>query len=254
MRLCPLQDITVPDLTHVLAGPFASIGLAHLSAKIINVERPGIGDDTRTFPPFVGEESAYFSAFNAGKRSIAIDLRDDSERERTGVAPGPADTPHPTITPFDVFHASDGLFVIATGNDALFATLFKTLDLEALIEDPRFATNGVQCENERLLKRHIEQITLEKPRGHWIALLEEHGVPTGAIQNVAEAMQDPHILARNMVLDVPRWSDGHHRVPGNPLKITDMLNPSRLEPAPKLDGDRQAILDWLAGEEGRNAN
>ncbi len=250
----PLEDITVLDLTHVLAGPFASTGLALLGAKIKKVERPGIDDDTRGFPPFVGEDSAYFSALNAGKQSIALDLHDDSERERNSVAPGPAGTRHSTITPFDAFHASDGLVDIAAGNDALFATLCRTLGLEALIEAPRFATNAIWCENERLLRRYIEQITLEETRAHWIALLEEHGVQTGAIQNVAEAMQDPQLLARNMVLDVPRWSDGHHRVPGNPPKITDMPDPSRLEPAPKLDGDRQAILVWLADEEGRNAN
>ena len=60
----PLSDITILDLTHVLAGPFASHSLADLGARVIKVERPGTGDDTRAFPPFVQGESAYFAALN----------------------------------------------------------------------------------------------------------------------------------------------------------------------------------------------
>ena len=76
----PLQGITVLDLTHVLAGPFASLTLADLGARIIKVERPGTGDDTRGFPPFLQGESAYFAALNAGKQSIALDLKAAPDR------------------------------------------------------------------------------------------------------------------------------------------------------------------------------
>ena len=65
----PLDGILVLDLTHVLAGPFASTQLADFGAKVIKVERPGTGDDTRSFPPFVQGESGYFAALNHGKQS-----------------------------------------------------------------------------------------------------------------------------------------------------------------------------------------
>ena len=71
----PLQNLVVLDLTHVLAGPFASLTLGDLGAKVIKVERPGTGDDTRTFPPFKDGASAYFAAINHGKQSIALDLK-----------------------------------------------------------------------------------------------------------------------------------------------------------------------------------
>ena len=76
----PLSGITILDLTHVLAGPYASMTLADLGARVIKVERPGIGDDTRAFPPFKDAESAYFATINHGKESIALDLKDGKDR------------------------------------------------------------------------------------------------------------------------------------------------------------------------------
>jgi len=382
----PLDGITVLDLTHVLAGPFASATLRDLGARIIKVERPGTGDDTRAFPPFKEGESAYFAALNHGKQSIALDLKSDGdraiferllaradmllenyrpgamerlgygwdelkdrhprliygavsgfghtgperekpaydmvvqarggvmsitgeeggppvrvgasigdivagmylvqgvlaalyERERTGLGakvdismldgqiailehavaittatgrpPGPTGARHPTITPFSTFRASDGFFVIAAGNDALFRRLCDALGLGAMAHDPRFATNAARCENVHLLKRRIEGVTLEKPRDHWIAALEAAGVPTGRVQNVAEALADPQLLARNMVLPVaPRPGGPAFVAAGNPIKMSTLAEPAAHAPAPALDGDRQAVLDWLDRAEG----
>ncbi len=78
----PLSDITVVDLTRVLAGPYATMVLGDLGAEIIKVERPGSGDDARGFGPFVGDRSVYFESLNRGKRSIALDLADPADRTR----------------------------------------------------------------------------------------------------------------------------------------------------------------------------
>ncbi len=333
----PLQGITVLDLTHVLAGPFASLTLADLGARIIKVERPGTGDDTRGFPPFLQGESAYFAALNAGKQSIALDLkaapdralfdrllkkadillenyrpgvmerlgygwetlhnahprliygavsgfghtgpdrgkpaydmvvqarggvmsitgesggppvrvgasigdiaagmylaqgvlaalyareRDGSGRKidiamldaqlaiqehalaittATGVPPDRTGARHPTITPFSTFRASDGFFVIAAGNDAMFARLCATLGLGPLPDDPRFATNAARCGNHALLKRLIEAVTLGQTAAHWIAALDAAALPTARVQDMAQVLRDPQLLARNMVLRV----------------------------------------------------
>jgi CoA:oxalate CoA-transferase len=382
--LAPLDGITVLDLTHVLAGPFATQTLGDLGAKVVKVERPGTGDDTRAFPPFVQDESAYFATLNHGKLSIVLDLKTESDRaiferllakvdvilenfrpgtmeklgygwetlrtryprliygavsgfghtgpeagkpaydmvvqarggvmsitgeeggppvrvgasigdiaagmyltegvlaalyqrERTGEgakidiamldsqiailehavaiasatgkAPGPTGARHPTITPFSTFRAADGFFVIAAGNDALFRKLCTALGLGALAHDPRFTTNAARCENVHILKRLIEGVTLDKPRDQWIAVLEAAGVPTGRVQNVVEALADPQLLARNMVLEVeaPPGRPGFVAA-GNPIKMSTLEEPVRRPPAPTLDGDRQAILDWLDGK------
>lgn len=72
----PLDGITIVDFSRVLAGPMATQILSDAGARVIKVERPGKGDESRTFAPFFeGGQSAYYSAFNRGKTSIAIDLR-----------------------------------------------------------------------------------------------------------------------------------------------------------------------------------
>jgi len=76
----PLAGITVVDLTRVLAGPYATLVLSHLGARVIKVERPLRGDDARDIGPFVGGRSLYFAALNHGKESIALDLRADADR------------------------------------------------------------------------------------------------------------------------------------------------------------------------------
>lgn len=376
----PLSGITILDLTHVLAGPFCSMTLADLGAHVIKVERPGIGDDTRAFPPFTKGKSAYFATINHGKKSIALDLKADADRaifdrllaradvilenyrpgvmERmgygwddlhaqyplliygavsgfghtgpeakrpaydmvvqarggvmsitgekdrepvrvgasvgdivagmylcqgvlaalvdrdrtglgrkvdvamldsqlailehavaitsvTGAPPGPTGARHPSIAPFETFHASDGLFVIAAGNDVLFEKLCVALNLP-LADDDRFATNPARVENARLLKRLIEAVTLDKTRAHWIAKLGAAGIPSGPIQDVAQAMRDPQILARNMVVDVlDRNGRPAFKAAGNPIKMSGLGDTTVRPAAPDLDGDRGEILRWL---------
>ncbi|XP_045684701.1 succinate--hydroxymethylglutarate CoA-transferase isoform X7 [Phyllostomus hastatus] len=72
----PLEGVKILDLTRVLAGPFATMNLGDLGAEVIKVERPGVGDDTRTWgPPFVGTESTYFLSVNRNKKSIAVNIK-----------------------------------------------------------------------------------------------------------------------------------------------------------------------------------
>ena len=72
----PLAGVRVLDFTRVLAGPAASLALADLGAEVIKIEPPGVGDDTRGFPPIRDGESHYYLAINRGKKSIVIDLKD----------------------------------------------------------------------------------------------------------------------------------------------------------------------------------
>ncbi|MEQ8824705.1 MAG: CoA transferase [Filomicrobium sp.] len=76
----PLDNLLVIDLTRVLAGPYATMVMADLGARVIKVEAPGSGDDARQFGPFINGQSAYFMSLNRGKESIALNLKEDDDR------------------------------------------------------------------------------------------------------------------------------------------------------------------------------
>jgi crotonobetainyl-CoA:carnitine CoA-transferase CaiB-like acyl-CoA transferase len=79
--MTPLQGVTVLDLTRVLSGPYCSMMLADMGARVIKIEQPGRGDDTRGWgPPFVNGESAYFLSINRNKESVTLDFKQPAGR------------------------------------------------------------------------------------------------------------------------------------------------------------------------------
>lgn len=88
----PLEGIRILDFSTLLPGPLASLILAEAGAEVIKIERPGRGDEMRSYVPRFGEDSVNFALLNRGKRSIAIDLK----------APGAKETLHPLIASADV--------------------------------------------------------------------------------------------------------------------------------------------------------
>lgn len=79
-RKGPLSGITVIDLSRILAGPYCTMMLAELGARVIKVEAPSGGDDARQYGPFVNGKSAYFQSVNRGKESITLNLKDDTDK------------------------------------------------------------------------------------------------------------------------------------------------------------------------------
>lgn len=77
----PLAGVTVTDLSRVLTGPYCTMILADLGARVIKIEHPDGGDDSRAFGPIVNGVSAYFMSVNGGKESIALDLKSAADRE-----------------------------------------------------------------------------------------------------------------------------------------------------------------------------
>jgi crotonobetainyl-CoA:carnitine CoA-transferase CaiB-like acyl-CoA transferase len=78
----PLDNIRVVDFSRVLAGPFASQALSDFGAEVVKIENPDGGDDTRAWgPPFVKGESAYFLSANRGKKSVALNLKEERSRK-----------------------------------------------------------------------------------------------------------------------------------------------------------------------------
>jgi len=76
----PLSGVTVVDLSRILAGPYCTMMMAELGARVIKVETPETGDDARHYGPFINGKSAYFQSVNRGKESIALNLKDDGDK------------------------------------------------------------------------------------------------------------------------------------------------------------------------------
>jgi Predicted acyl-CoA transferases/carnitine dehydratase len=80
----PLEDVRILSLAHVLAAPYGTMVLADLGAEVIKIERPAIGDDSRTFGPLVDDQSGYFISINRNKKSITLDLKKERGKKIFG--------------------------------------------------------------------------------------------------------------------------------------------------------------------------
>ncbi|MDX1541261.1 MAG: CaiB/BaiF CoA-transferase family protein [Geminicoccaceae bacterium] len=79
--MAPLDGVRVLDFSTLLPGPMATLLLAEAGAEVIKIERPGSGDEMRGYEPKLGTDSANFALLNRGKRSIALDLKDEKVRD-----------------------------------------------------------------------------------------------------------------------------------------------------------------------------
>lgn len=377
----PLAGITVVDLTRVLSGPYCTMMLADLGARVIKIEHPEGGDDSRHVGPFVDGESAYFASINRNKESIALDLKQADDRrvlermlegadvlvenfragvmeklgytwealharyprlvfasisgfgqtgpyrnrpaydmvvqamgglmsvtgevggnparvgvsigdigaglyatigiqsallkrvatglgERvdismldcqvallenpiarysaTGGVPKPLGTRHPSITPFDMFATRDGFIVIAVGNDPLFVRLCEALGRAEWAQEARFATVPARNEHHAALKTVLEERLADATTAQWEAVLEAAGVPHGPLNGVPELVENPHVEARGMLLDIAIGDGKALRVAGNPVKIGTADGLSGVRNPPALDQDRARLLAEFA--------
>ncbi len=150
----------------------------------------------------------------------------------TGEIPGPLGSRHPTITPFAAYRASDRPLVIAAGNDRLFRSLCVALGYPAWADDPRFADNASRTRHAEELGELIEVALGEEPASVWLERLEEAAVPCGPVNTVAEAVVDPAVKARNMVVTVDLPGGDVLQMAGNPVKLSAHDDPAHRRAAP----------------------
>jgi crotonobetainyl-CoA:carnitine CoA-transferase CaiB-like acyl-CoA transferase len=159
----------------------------------------------------------------------------------TGVPPTRMGNRHPTIVPYETFAASDGDFVVAAGNDALWVAFCRVMELESLGEDPRFATNRQRVLGYSELRPVIAERLRTRTRAEWIDALTRAGVPCGSVRDVGEVIGDPQLAARAMVEAVEHATAGSIRVLGVPVKLSETPGGVRTAP-PTLGQHTDAIL------------
>lgn len=127
---------------------------------------------------------------------------------------------HALVVPYQEFQAADLPMIITAGNDRLFAALCATIDRPDLPEDRRFRTNSDRIANRAELAALIEAELARKPAAEWAELLEAAGVPSAPINTMAEVFADPHVLARQMLVEVEHATLGSIQLPGVPMKFS----------------------------------
>ena len=372
----PLKGLLVLDLTRVLVGPYCTMVLSDLGARVIKVEAPGIGDDSRKFGPFIEEQSAYFMSLNRGKESIALNLKNEDDKkifekilakadilvenfkpgtlerwgygwndlkdkypkliyasasgfgqtgpmkelpaydmvvqgmgglmsvtgqpnseptrvgtsigditaglftaigvnaalfDRTktgkgshidvsmldcqiailenaiarylskGEIPQPMGSRHPSIAPFEAFKTKDSHIIIAAGNEKLFQGMCEVLNCDSYKQE-KFKDNQSRNKNIDELKVIIESKLKDKTTEDWVSLFTEKKIPCGPIYNIKEAVENPQIEFRNMIVSANHNKIGKFKMAGNPIKMSNYEDKSTRGEIPDLDQHRDKIL------------
>ena len=373
----PLKNLLVVDLTRVLVGPYCTMILSDLGARVIKIEAPEIGDDSRGFGPFIDDYSAYFMSLNRGKESIALNLKnkDDKkvfekilakadilvenfkpgtlekwgfgwnevskkypkliyasasgfgqtgplkglpaydmvvqgmgglmsvtghpnseptrvgtsigditaglftaiginaalyDRQKTGKGtfidvsmldcqiailenaiarylskneiPEPMGSRHPSIAPFEAFKTKDSFLIIAAGNDKLFKSLCEVLEIPNIANDEMYKTNSLRSQNIDKLKLIIEDKLQHKNTDEWIKVMENLKIPCGPIFNIKQAVENPQIKERNMIVKSFHKKIGEFKSAGNPIKMSTYKDEKTRGDIPDLDEHRDKIL------------
>ncbi|MEK9966556.1 MAG: CaiB/BaiF CoA-transferase family protein [Rhodospirillaceae bacterium] len=130
---------------------------------------------------------------------------------------------HPNIVPYQVFATADGHIVVAVGNDNQFRTFAGILGEPELADQPLFATNDSRVRNRQEVVAHIQAIMQTKPSAYWLAELEANKIGCGPINTLDQVFEDPHVKAREMVVNIPHplaGPDGAQLI-ASPLRLSE---------------------------------
>jgi crotonobetainyl-CoA:carnitine CoA-transferase CaiB-like acyl-CoA transferase len=151
---------------------------------------------------------------------------------------------HPNIVPYQLFRASDRAFILAAGNDRLFARTCDVLGRAELAGDERFATNGGRVRNREDLIPILEEAFARRTAAEWLAALESAAVPCAPVRTIDEVFASPEGAAAIQELDDPER--GPLRLVADPIRVDGRRLPVRLPP-PRL-GEHSADVLRALGE------
>jgi len=380
----PLAGITILDLSRVLSGPYCTMLAADMGARVIKIEHPTRGDDTRAWgPPFQDTESAYYLSINRNKESVAVDFKADEGRAlihalaakadvlvenfrpgtldpigfgydalaarhpsliyvsisgygqngprrdepgydavaqaegglmsitgdedgpavrlgvaiadiaagmfafqglmaaliargrtgrgqrvdvslldsvaalltyqasrffATGEAPERHGNRHASIAPYNTFPTSDGVIVLAVGNDSQWQSFCRVVNAPDLGADARYRTNAGRVEHYSSLVESLTPILKSWQLKPLVDALRPAGVPCGAMRSIDEALADPQIAARAMVETLNHPSIGAIKTLGIPVKLSETPGEIRSAP-PRLGEHTRSVLRELGKSE-----
>ena len=212
--------VPIPDLT---AGMYAAYGI--LNAYIHRL-KTGEGQMVET------------SLLEAG---IAYSFWESTVYFYGGEVPGPLGSAHRLSAPYQAFRTSDGYMNIGGATQRTWASLCKAIGHEELASDPRFAEPGDRKIREVELATILEETFFTQTTDQWMKVLDEAGVPCGPINDLDQVYNDPHVLARNMLVEQHDPEIGTLKNIGIPVKLS--ATPGRIRRrAPDLGEHTREVL------------
>ena len=126
----------------------------------------------------------------------------------SGNNPTRAGNVHPNIAPYEAFPTRDSWFILAVGNDDQFRRFCQVTGLDTLPDDPDYSNNAARVKNQKQLSALISEATRQWVRDDLLEKLDAHTVPASRINTVQDAFNDPQIIAREMLAQLPSSADG----------------------------------------------
>ena len=162
----------------------------------------------------------------------------------SGDIPGPLGNSHFVHVPYNTFKTKTDMIVIACVGDQFWPPLLDLLDDEEL-RDSRFEFAPSRLKEKAYIEERINNVLINERAGYWLEKLENARIPCARVNNVSQAMSDPQIIARNMVVDLKHPLKGSAKVPGNPIKLSE-TNEDSYSPPPLLGAHNDEVLkEWL---------
>jgi crotonobetainyl-CoA:carnitine CoA-transferase CaiB-like acyl-CoA transferase len=168
--------------------------------------------------------------------------------QATGRTPRRMGNDHPAIAPYETLRARDGMVMVAAANPRLWKQLCDAVGVAHLVDDPRFRTNTDRVKNRGELKAELERAFAPFSCEELAQRLEAAAVPCGRVRSVAEALDDPQIGPRQMLLDFDDADLKGFRVLGNPIKLSNHPHDGRARRPPKIGEHTAEILRELGIE------
>jgi succinate--hydroxymethylglutarate CoA-transferase len=153
---------------------------------------------------------------------------------------------HPSIVPYTTYQAADAMIAIGIGNERQFGRVAEVLGHPEWAKDPRFTSNRARVENRDVIDGFINEALSHDDADAWLDKLKAVGVPSGRINSVADALDDPHTAARDMIETVEHSTIGALKMLGIPFKFSDTACSVRRAP-PTLGQHNDEILKGELG-------
>jgi crotonobetainyl-CoA:carnitine CoA-transferase CaiB-like acyl-CoA transferase len=155
---------------------------------------------------------------------------------------------HPNIVPYQTFACSDGYIIVATGNDGQYQKFVEVGGRGDLAFHERYATNPLRVKNRDELVPLLAAMVLTQSRDFWIDKLEAVGVPCGPINNLDDVYQNPQVLARELVMEVPHPTAGKVKLVRSPMRMSGApSDDASALPPPLLGQHTDEVLRDLLG-------